>query len=114
MSLRGQARSKIRRHFSALLRQNGQILELIDNGTMALPEFQRGYIWNRDQVSALSQSLYRRYPVGSLLVWMAKADKAAPAATAPSHRASSSCCSPASSASRVSTASSAVAYLASR
>ena len=26
------------------------ILDHIDSGHMALPEFQRGYVWNRDQV----------------------------------------------------------------
>src|SRR3954464_4195193 len=36
---------------------------------MALAEFQRGYVWNRDQVRGLFDSLYRRHPVGSLLVW---------------------------------------------
>lgn len=45
------------------------ILDHIDNGHMALPEFQRGYVWNRDQVRALFDSLYRRHPVGGLLVW---------------------------------------------
>ncbi|RNE89815.1 DUF262 domain-containing protein [Marichromatium sp. AB32] len=45
------------------------ILNHIDNGHMALPEFQRGYVWNRDQVRGLFDSLYRRHPVGSLLVW---------------------------------------------
>lgn len=45
------------------------ILDHIDSGHMALPEFQRGYVWNRDQVRGLVWSLYHRYPVGSLLVW---------------------------------------------
>ena len=45
------------------------ILEHIDSGHMALPEFQRGYVWNRDQVRGLFDSLYRRHPVGGLLVW---------------------------------------------
>ncbi|TPE46529.1 GmrSD restriction endonuclease domain-containing protein [Amaricoccus solimangrovi] len=45
------------------------ILDHIDNGHMALPEFQRGYVWNRDQVRGLFDSLYRRHPVGGLLVW---------------------------------------------
>ena len=45
------------------------ILDYVDNGYMALPEFQRGYVWNRDQVRRLMDSLYRRHPVGSLLVW---------------------------------------------
>jgi len=37
------------------------ILDHIDSGHMALPEFQRGYVWNRDQVRGLFDSLYRRH-----------------------------------------------------
>ena len=48
----------------------GVILDQIDLGSIALPEFQRGYVWNRDQVRGLMQSLYLGYPVGSLLVWV--------------------------------------------
>ena len=50
------------------------LLAQIDNGTLLLPEFQRGYVWNRDQVRGLMRSLYRRYPVGSLMVWQTQAD----------------------------------------
>lgn len=53
------------------------ILDNIDLGSIALPEFQRGYVWNRNQVRKFMQSLYRRYPVGSLLVWLTPADTAA-------------------------------------
>lgn len=52
------------------------ILDQIDLGAMALPEFQRGFVWNRDQVRALMHSLYRKYPVGSLLIWMTKTEEA--------------------------------------
>ncbi len=45
------------------------VLDHIDSGHMALPEFQRGYVWNRDQVRGLFGSLYRGHPVGGLLVW---------------------------------------------
>ena len=45
------------------------ILNLIDLGAIALPEFQRGYVWSRDQVRRLMRSLYLGYPVGSLLTW---------------------------------------------
>lgn len=45
------------------------VLDHIDSGHMALPEFQRGYVWNRDQVRGLFDSLYKRHPVGGLLVW---------------------------------------------
>lgn len=45
------------------------VLDHIDSGHIALPEFQRGYVWNRDQVRGLFHSLYHRHPVGGLLVW---------------------------------------------
>lgn len=53
------------------------ILDYIDNGHMALPEFQRGYVWNRDQVRGLFDSLYRRHPIGGLLVWATESKTAA-------------------------------------
>lgn len=52
------------------------ILDQIDLGAVALPEFQRGYVWNRDQVRDLMYSLYRKHPVGSLLVWVTKTEHA--------------------------------------
>jgi hypothetical protein len=52
------------------------ILDSIDLGSMALPEFQRGYVWNREQVRGLMHSLYHRHPVGSLLVWETKTESA--------------------------------------
>ncbi len=54
----------------------GTILDQIDLGTMALPEFQRGYVWNRDQARGLMDSLYRKHPVGGLLVWVTKTENA--------------------------------------
>ena len=45
------------------------VLSQIDLGNYALPEFQRGYVWTRSDVRKLMYSLYRDYPVGSLLVW---------------------------------------------
>lgn len=47
----------------------GTVLDQIDAGSMLLPEFQRGYVWNRDQVRGLMRSFYLGYPVGALLVW---------------------------------------------
>lgn len=52
------------------------ILDHIDNGHMALPEFQRGYVWNRDQVKGFFDSLYKRHPVGGLLVWVTESKTA--------------------------------------
>jgi Protein of unknown function DUF262 len=50
------------------------VLDKIDDGAMALPEFQRGYVWNRGQVRGLMHSLYRRYPVGGLMTWLTKTE----------------------------------------
>lgn len=55
--------------------QISTILDQIDLGAMALPEFQRGYVWNRDQVRHFMLSLYRRHPVGALLVWSTKTNQ---------------------------------------
>ena len=48
------------------------ILNNIEHGQFALPEFQRGYVWGRKQVRHLFSSLYRGYPVGGFLVWTTK------------------------------------------
>jgi hypothetical protein len=53
------------------------ILDHIDAGSVLLPEFQRGYVWNRDQVRGLMRSLYLGYPVGGLLMWETETDGAA-------------------------------------
>lgn len=52
------------------------ILDHIDSGHMALPEFQRGYVWNRDQVRGLFDSLYKRHPIGGLLIWATESSSA--------------------------------------
>ena len=49
------------------------ILDHIDSGHMALPEFQRGYVWNREQVRGFFSSLYQGYPIGGFLVWHTEA-----------------------------------------
>src|SRR5690606_16563568 len=51
------------------------LLDQIEFGQIVLPEFQRGYVWNRDQVRGLVRSLYKRYPVGSLLAWITDASE---------------------------------------
>jgi uncharacterized protein with ParB-like and HNH nuclease domain len=36
---------------------------------MVMPEFQREYVWTRDQAKKLITPLMKEYPTGSLLVW---------------------------------------------
>lgn len=37
--------------------------------TVDIPEFQRDFVWDPEQVKLLAESLYREYPVGSFLLW---------------------------------------------
>lgn len=34
-----------------------------------IPEFQRDFVWDPEQVKKLAESLYRDYPIGSFLLW---------------------------------------------
>lgn len=52
------------------------ILDYVEFGDMTLPEFQRGYVWNRSQVRQLFSSLYHDYPIGGLLIWVTDVDPA--------------------------------------
>jgi hypothetical protein len=46
-----------------------ELMKDIEQGALILPEFQRGYVWSRDQVRSFLSSLYRGYPTGSFLIW---------------------------------------------
>lgn len=43
------------------------ILRAVDEGKMQLPDFQRSYVWNDEDVRSLIASITRGYPVGALL-----------------------------------------------
>lgn len=45
------------------------LVDMYQHGELLLPEIQRRYVWNRPQIAALIDSLYRGYPCGSILVW---------------------------------------------
>ena len=42
----------------------------IDSGILALPEIQRPFVWENAKVRDLLDSMYRGYPVGTLLFWL--------------------------------------------
>lgn len=44
-------------------------MERIRLHEIALPEFQREYVWEAEQAQKLLQSLYKGYPTGTLLFW---------------------------------------------
>lgn len=46
-----------------------ELLHQTNTGQLQVPRFQRGWVWNNKQVLQLFRSLYRDYPVGSLIIW---------------------------------------------
>jgi hypothetical protein len=45
------------------------LIERILSGTVRIPKFQRGFVWESEKVSFLMDSIYRGYPIGSVLLW---------------------------------------------
>jgi uncharacterized protein with ParB-like and HNH nuclease domain len=45
-------------------------LENLRRGDYQIPTFQREVVWDRDRVKRLWDSIYRFYPLGSILVWL--------------------------------------------
>lgn len=41
----------------------------IEMGRVVLPEFQRPYVWKKDDIKNLFDSIYKGYPIGSILLW---------------------------------------------
>ncbi len=46
-----------------------ELVAQIGANEIVLPEFQRGYVWTRDQVRKFALALYKRNPTGHLLIW---------------------------------------------
>jgi uncharacterized protein with ParB-like and HNH nuclease domain len=44
-------------------------LENLQRGQYQIPTFQRDVVWDRDRVKRLWDSIYKFYPLGSILVW---------------------------------------------
>jgi hypothetical protein len=51
-----------------------ELVERFDSGEIRLPLMQRDYIWRPKKVTALLDSLYRAWPIGSFYVWRAEDD----------------------------------------
>lgn len=47
------------------------ILRRVESGDIRVPDFQRKYVWLEKQVIELLESVYKGYPIGSLLFWRA-------------------------------------------
>ena len=47
----------------------GRLVEGVVSGKYDIPEFQREFVWTKNQVANLLDSLIRGYPIGSILIW---------------------------------------------
>ena len=48
------------------------LLTDVARGNIKIPVFQREYVWDDEQIMSLLDSIYRGFPVGSLLLWSTK------------------------------------------
>jgi hypothetical protein len=49
-----------------------RLITRLEEGDIKIPVFQRQYVWKQRQVIELLESVYRGYPIGSLLFWLTK------------------------------------------
>ncbi|MBI2985908.1 MAG: DUF262 domain-containing protein [Deltaproteobacteria bacterium] len=47
-----------------------QLIEDYRSGRIVIPEFQREYVWRRSKAPKLIDSLYKGFPISSLLLWL--------------------------------------------
>ncbi|MFK1887577.1 DUF262 domain-containing protein [Bacteroides fragilis] len=46
-----------------------EIYTKINNGKYAIPVFQRDYVWKKEQVLDLFDSISKGYPIGTIILW---------------------------------------------
>ena len=46
-----------------------KLIDFIEKNNVDIPEFQRGYVWKEIQVKKLFDSLVKRYPIGTFIIW---------------------------------------------
>lgn len=49
-----------------------KILEAVTAGSIRVPAFQRGFVWDAERVAYLMDSIYKSYPFGALILWRTK------------------------------------------
>lgn len=46
-----------------------KLIDRISSGDIRIPAFQRNYVWEPDQVSFLLDSIYKDFPIGTVILW---------------------------------------------
>ena len=47
----------------------GELIDQLLDGQIVIPSIQRSYVWRENQIPPLLESIYRDYPIGSILIW---------------------------------------------
>lgn len=49
-----------------------ELVRLVKDGHIKLPRFQRPFVWTKQNILELMDSIYKGYPIGSILLWLTK------------------------------------------
>lgn len=66
------AEEQVRRDPKPSVERIENLAQRIVDGDILLPKFQRDFVWNRDQILELFDSVSKNYPIGSILLWLSK------------------------------------------
>ncbi|MEZ9072197.1 DUF262 domain-containing protein [Vibrio splendidus] len=45
------------------------IMVMMSKGRLLMPDFQRKYVWSKEKITELFDSIYKGFPIGSVLLW---------------------------------------------
>ena len=54
------------------IRSLTKLLDDLRQGIIQVPPFQRNFVWERDDIKDLFDSIRNNYPIGSILLWKPK------------------------------------------
>jgi hypothetical protein len=46
-----------------------KLVDRITSGDIRIPAFQRDFVWEPDQIAFLMDSIYKRFPIGTIILW---------------------------------------------
>jgi hypothetical protein len=49
------------------------LVDAVSDGEIRIPAFQRGFVWDAEKVAYLMDSIHKKYPFGTLLLWHTRA-----------------------------------------
>lgn len=52
----------------------GNLMWSMAQGTLRIPRFQREFVWSRNKIIDLLDSMYKEYPIGTIFLWEAPAE----------------------------------------